>query len=160
MKMRQIQNYMSIDGEIPTGTYIVEGELKMVRFYFSESNYSQQIFRTYHDGETVTIKEGGIYYVIFYEKLDVFKNAKLIENYLHRNSKGRGLQFLSCHYYVLKTTILKTYTERFYLDYIFKVKQEPNRIEVFKGEEHVINLNKEYLDYKESPKDYRLVIYK
>lgn len=160
MKMRQIQNYISIDGVIPTGTYIVEGELKMVRFYFSESNYSQQIFRTYHDGETVTIKDDGRYYIIFYEKLDTFKNIKLIESYLHRNSRGKGLQFLSCHYHVLKEFILKENTERFYLNYIFKVKREPDRIEVFKGEQHVLNLNEEYLDYKESPKDYKIVIYK
>ena len=132
MKMRQIQNYMSIDGEIPTGTYIVEGELKVVRFFFREDNYSQQMFRTYHTGETVTIKDDGRYYIIFYEKLDTFKNIKLIESYLHRNSRGKGLQFLSCHYYVLKEFILKENTERFYLNYIFKVKREPNRIEVFK----------------------------
>lgn len=160
MKMRQLQNYISVDGVIPIGTYIVEGKLKFVRFYFNEEKYSQQIFRTYHEGETITVKEGGKYYIIFYEKLDVFQNSKLIENYLHRNSKGRGLQFLSCHYYVLKKHILKTYTERFYLDYIFKVRQEPNQIEVFKGEQHVLNLNKEYLEYKESPQDYKIVTYK
>ena len=61
MKMRQIQNYISIDGEIPDGTYIVEGELTVVRFFFRESNYSQQMFRTYHKGETVTIKDDGRY---------------------------------------------------------------------------------------------------
>lgn len=160
MKMRQLQNYMSIDGEIPTGTYIVEGELKVVRFFFRESNYSQQMFRTYHKGETVTIKDDGRYYIIFYEKPDTFKNIKLIESYLHRNSRGKGLQFLSCHYHVLKEFILKEHTERFYLDWIFKFKKEPDRIEVFKGEERILNLNKEYLEYKESPKDYKIVIYK
>ena len=160
MKMRQLQNYMSIDGKIPVGTYIVEGELKIVRFFFKESELLQEMLRTYHCSETITIKDDGRYYIIFYEKLDTFKNIKLIESYLHRNSRGKGLQFLSCHYHVLKEFILKENTERFYLNYIFKVKREPDRIEVFKGEQHVLNLNEEYLDYKESPKDYRLVIYK
>lgn len=160
MKMRQIQNYVYTDGEIPSGTYIVEGELKLVRFFIRENNCSQEMFRTYHCGETVTIKDNGRYFIIFYEKLDTFKNIKLIESYLHRNSRGKGLQFLSCHYHVLKKFILKENTEHFYLDYIFKVKREPNRIEVFKGEQHVLNLNKEYLEYKESPQDYKIVTYK
>ena len=160
MKMRQIQNYMSIDGKIPAGTYIVEGELKIVRFFFKETELLQEMVRTYHCGETITIKDDGRYYIIFYEKLDTFTNVKFIENYLHRTSKGRSLQFLSCHYYALKKFILKEHTERFYLDWIFKFKKEPNRIEVFKGEERILNLNKEYLEYKESPKDYKIVIYK
>lgn len=160
MKMRQLQNYMSIDGEIPDGTYIVEGELKLVRFFFREDSLFQEIYRTYHCGETITIKDKGRYYIIFYEKIDLTKNIKLIENYLHRNSKGRNLQFLSCHYYVLKKFILKEHTERFYLDWIFKFRKEPNRIEVFKGEQHILNLNTEYSEYKKSPKDYKIVIYK
>ena len=160
MTLRQLQNYVYTDGEIPDGTYIVEGELKLVRFFFRGDSLFQEIYRTYHCGETITIKDKGRHYIIFYEKLDLAKNIKFIENYLHRNSKGRNLQFLSCHYYVLKEHILKTYTERFYLDYIFKVRQEPNRIEVFKGDKRISNLNAEYLKYKESPKDYKIVTYK
>ncbi len=160
MKMRQIQNYMNSDGEVPKGTYIVEGELKLVRFFFKEDSLFQEVYRTYHNGETITIKDKGRHYIIFYEKLDLSKNIRLIESYLHRNSKGKSLQFLSCHYYALKKFILKEHTERFYLDWIFKFRKEPNRIEVFKGEQHILNLNTEYSEYKKSPKDYKIVIYK
>jgi|GEM_PF-3025641 len=159
MKLRQLQNYLLEDGEIPKGTYIVEGELKIVRFYFREGFLSQHLYKTYHNGETVNIKEEGRFYCVFYEKVSTFKNRKFIESYLHRTNNNKKLQFLSMHYRALKFFILKEYTEQFYLEWIFKMKEEPERLEVWKGDKHILNLSKEASNFLNNPKDYHLVSY-
>lgn len=159
MKMKQIQNNIMLDGEIPMGTYIVEGELKVARFFYKGGVMNSQLFKTYHNGETLNLNQSGRYYCVFYEKLNCTYNIKNIEGFLHRISPSQKLSFLSAHYKALKDFILKEHLEEFYLKWIFKMKEEPERLEVWKGDNHVLNLSQETSNYSSNPKDFRLVSY-
>lgn len=163
-KLKQLQSNMLEDGTVPQGTYMVEGILKIVEYFWRDDTVMPcvgiKLLPTYKEGDTVTLKRSKKtinFRIVFYEHIIPKKNIQCLNDYIHKLSKVERCNFLSTHAQLV-SNVLKEEVTKFYLDTIFEMKIIPDQFEILHKGKRIIRISgSEKEHYRRHPNEYDLI---